>query len=398
MTRARRAAAVLLAGLVLLAAGCGKARQETPSGDAANTEGKLKACFIYVGPVGDYGWSHAHDQARQIVEKELPWLETQYVESVPEGQEASYIDQLVGQGCKVIFSTSFGFMDGTVEAARRHPDVIFAHASGFKRAPNLATYMADFYQVYYLNGLMAGALTKTGKLGYVGAFPIPEVKRHLNAFALGARAVNPNATVSVRWINAWYNPAAAREATEALLAEGVDVIAFTEDSPTVLQVTAEKGALGFAHYSPMYRYAPDHAVSGQLVHWEAIYKDFLQKVHDGTYTSQNLQDVDYWWLLAEGAVEMGAEPGMTINPKFVDALKGVKVNAPDLGEVSAYDLVMKRLEQMKQSPVAFDPFTGPIKDRKGVERVPAGHTLTVDELVTMEWAAEGVVGPWPNEP
>src|SRR2546429_8796330 len=136
-----------------------------------NAQQKLKVGFIYVGPIGDYGWTNAHDVARRMVEQQLP-VETLYVESVPEGKVEPFIDRLVGQGAKVIFTTSFGFMDGTVAAAQRYPNVVFAHASGFKRARNLATYMADFYQVYYLNGLMAGALTKTNKVGYVGAFPI----------------------------------------------------------------------------------------------------------------------------------------------------------------------------------------------------------------------------------
>jgi simple sugar transport system substrate-binding protein len=377
--------AAVLAVVLLAAVGAGYGQQ------------KLKVGFIYVGPIGDYGWTHAHDVGRRIAEQQLP-IQTLYVESVPEGRVEPFIDRLVSQGARVIFTTSFGFMDGTLAAAQRYPNIIFAHASGFKRARNMATYMADFYQVYYLNGLMAGALTRTHKVGYVGAFPIPEVKRHLNAFALGVRAVNPRATVHVRWIFEWFSPAKAKEATQALIAEGVDVFAFTEDTPTVIQEAAKKNLLSFAHYSPMYRFAPRHVVSGQLVHWETIYLDFLRKVLAGKYTPDNLQNVDYWWLLAEKAVELGAEPGMMVNPVFVDALKAVRVRTPDLGTLSVYDLVLRRHAQMSVTPVKFDPFTGPIRDRKGVLRVPAGHTLTVQELITMEWAAPGVVGPWPNEP
>jgi len=358
---------------------------------------KLKVGFIYVGPIGDYGWTNAHDVARRLVEQQLP-VETLYVESVPEGRVEPFIDRLVAQGAKVIFTTSFGFMDGTVAAAQRYPNVIFAHASGFKRARNLATYMADFYQVYYLNGLMAGALTKTNKVGYVGAFPIPEVKRHLDAYALGVRAVNPQATIQVRWLQDWFSPPKAKEATQALIADGVDVFAFTEDSPTVIQESAKKNLLSFAHYSPMYKFAPKQVVSGELVHWETIYLDFLRKVLAGKYSADNLQNVDYWWLLAEKAVEVGAEPGMMINPLFVSRLKAATVKTEDLGTLSVYDLVQRRIAQMSKNPVAFDPFAGPIKDRKGVLRVPAGQTLTVAELTSMEWAAPGVAGPWPGEP
>ncbi len=358
---------------------------------------KLKVGFIYVGPIGDYGWTNAHDVARRIVEQTLP-VETMYVESVPEGQVEPFIDRLVGRGAKVIFTTSFGFMDGTLAAAKRYPNQIFAHASGFKRNPNLATYMADFYQIYYLNGLMAGALTKTNKVAYVGAFPIPEVKRHLDGFALGVRAVNPTATIQVRWLFDWFNPAKAKEATEALIADGADVFAFTEDSPTVVQVAAKKDLASFGHYSPMYRFAPQTIVSGQIVHWETIYLDFLRKVLAGKYTADNLQNVDYWWLLAEKAVEVGADPGMMINPVFVPKLKAARVRTAEFGTISVYDLVQRRYAQMAKAPVAFDPFAGPIKDRKGIVRVPAGHTMTEAELTSMEWAAPGVVGPWPNEP
>jgi basic membrane protein A len=358
---------------------------------------KLKACFVYVGPIGDVGWTFAHNEARLAAEKAIPGLETRYVESVPEGQAMPVIDRLVADGCNVIFTTSFGFMDQTLEAAKKYPEVIFSHASGFKRAPNMATYMADFYQVYYLNGLMAGALTKSGKVGYVGAFPIPELKRHISAFALGVRAVNPRATINVKWINTWFDPAKAREAAEALIAEGNDILAFTEDTATVVQTAAKKKVPSFSHYNSMYKYAPDYVVSGQIVHWEKIYIDFLKKVQNGTYTNKNLQDVDYWWLLREGAVELGAQTGMPINPKFIPALKAAKMTVNGK-QVSVYDRVMQLLKDMSSPKPTFDPFTGPIKDRYGVLRVPAGRTMTVKELNEMKWMAPGVVGLVPDEP
>jgi len=360
-------------------------------------QAKLKVGFIYVGPIGDYGWTNAHDQARKIAEKSLP-IETLYVESVPEAQAEPFIEKLIQQGAKVVLTTSFGFMDGTLAVAKRYPNIIFGHASGFKRNPNMFTYMADFYQVYYLNGLLAGALTKSGKIAYVGAFPIPEVKRHLGAFALGVRAVNPKATVNVRWLFSWFDPAKAKEATEALIAEGADVFAFTEDSPTVVQVAGKKGLPAFGHYSPMQRFAPQTVVSGQLVHWETIYVDFLSKVLAGKYNANNLQNVDYWWLLAEKAVEVGGQFGTPINPLFTSKLQAAQVRTKEFGQISVYDLFNRRLTQMSRKPVAFDPFTGPIRDRKGRLVVPAGKTMSVLELNTMEWAAPGVVGPWPKEP
>jgi len=355
----------------------------------------LKAGFIYVGPIGDLGWSYAHDEARRICEDTFPWLETVYVESVAEGSEGVYIDKLImEEGCDVVFTTSFGFMDGTMISAQKYPDKIFAHCSGFKRNPNMMTYMADFYQIYYLNGLIAGALTKTNKTAYIGAFPIPEVKRHMGAFAVGVREVKPKAEVYARWIYEWFSPTAAKEAAEALIADGCDVFAFTEDSPTIVQVAGEKGLPSFGHYSPMYDFSPEHVVSGQIAHWEAVYLDFLAKVYAGVYTAHNSGDVDYWWLLKEKAVEMGAKPGMLINPAYEDELKEKKVNDPVLGMISVYDLVMKRLEQMSDPSMVFDPFNGPIYDRDGNLKVPEGLRLSVFELTTIDWAVDGIVGPW----
>jgi len=355
----------------------------------------LKVGFIYVGPIGDLGWTYAHDEARRICEDTFPWLETVYVESVAEGNEGLYIDKLiVEEGCDVVFTTSFGFMDGTLISAQKYPDKIFAHCSGFKRNPNMMTYMADFYQIYYLNGLIAGALTKTNKTAYVGAFPIPELKRHMGAFAVGVREAKPKAEVHIRWIYEWFSPTAAKEATEALIADGCDVFAFTEDSPTVVQVAAESGFPSFGHYSPMYQFGPDHVVSGQIAHWEEIYLDFLAKVYAGVYTAHNIADVDYWWLLKEKAVEMGSKPGMLINPVYEDKLKETHIDDPVLGMISVYDLVMKRLEQMSDPSMVFDPFNGPIYDRDGNLKVPEGLRMSVFELTTIDWAVDGIVGPW----
>ncbi|HDN80840.1 MAG: BMP family ABC transporter substrate-binding protein [Chloroflexi bacterium] len=365
---------------------------------------KIKAAWIYVGPIGDYGWTHAHDLGRKYVQDKFgDWLDTVYAESVPEADAARYIDRFIQEEkADVVFTTSFGYMDATIEAGNKYPDKIFFHCSGYKRAKNVGTYFAEFYQLYYLNGLMAGALTKTGKVGYVAAHPIPEVVRHINAFALGVREVNPDATVDVRWLFSWYDPAKAREAAEALISEGVDVLAFTEDSPAVVEVGEEyatqkgKPIYTFAHYSPMLKYGPHSAVSGQLVHWEKIYEDILTKIYIGVYTNENLENVDYWWMLREGAVELGADFGVPINPEFEDDLKAVKVKDPILGEISVYDLVFKRLEQMSEETVLFDPFTGPIKDQDGNLRIEAGRRASHDELWTIDWFVEGIVARIPR--
>ncbi len=367
---------------------------------------KLKIAFVYVGPVGDYGWSHAHDVGRRYVESVFKdKVETYYVESVEEPKVYDVIKRLVGEGYKVIFTTSFGFMDGTLRAAKEFPNVIFFHCSGYERWDNLGTYFADLYQLYYLNGLMAGALTKSGKVGYVAAHPIPEVVRHIDAFALGVKEVNPNAKVYAVWIHAWYDPPKARAAAESLIAQGVDVLAFTEDSPAVVEVAQEYYNRGipvyaFAHYSPMLKFGPDVVVSGQLVRWEAIYEDIVAKVLSGVYTNKNLRNVDYWWLLSEGAVELGGDFGVPINPKHVNLLKDVKVEEKISGEVmSVYDLVMLRLKQMSEPRPAFDPFCAvkePILSQDGKVLVRPGECLGHDELWGIMSFVDNVVGSIPT--
>jgi simple sugar transport system substrate-binding protein len=352
--------------------------------------------FIYVGPVGDAGWTFAHDLGRQKLVEALPNVKTLTVESVAEADAESAVDQLVADGANIIFATSFGYGDGILAAAERYPDVIFGHATGYQRAPNVMTYIAEMYQGYYINGLIAGALTESGLIGYPAAFPIPEVKRHINAFALGALEVNPEAKVEVTWLNAWFAPDAAKEATEALISKGADVFAFTEDTPSVIQTAAAKGFPSFSHYASMYKFSPETVASGQLCNWETIYIDFVSKVLSGEYNSTNLEDVDYVYLMKENALEVGADVGMPINPVYEEALKAKMVNDPELGEISVYDLIMKRIEQLKAGE--FEPFTGPITDRKGNEVYAEGAVATIPELMSLEWAAPNVVGDWDREP
>jgi simple sugar transport system substrate-binding protein len=370
----------------------------SPSTDRSTGEKTIKAGFIYVGPVGDYGWSHAHEMGRQYVVEKFPWLETVYVESVAEGDASRIIDRLVQEEkCDIVFTTSFGYMDDTVAAGERYPDTIFEHCSGFKQTENVGTYFGDLYQAYYLNGLMAGALTKTDKLGYVAAFPTPELIRHINAFALGIKAANPDAEVHVRWTYAWYGPDKAKEAAESLIAEGCDGLAFTEDTPAVVEVGqdhTERGDLiyTFSHYSPMQSYGEDSVVSGQLSNWGVMYEKILQDLYDGNWSNEDL-----WWLMKDGATDLGAEFGQIVNPKFEGALKAVMVDDPDFGNISVYDLVVKRYDQMKDiGRDAFDPYDGPIYDNKGNLQVPAGTMATKDELLSIMYYVDNVVGDIPE--
>jgi len=261
---------VLLAAFAVAVAFAAGGKEKPVSAGGQKT---VKAGFIYVGPVGDLGFTNAHDVGRRYAESKLPWLKTIFVESVPEGDASRFIDRLVQEEkCDVVFTCSYGFMDDTVKAGAKYPNKLFMHCSGYKQAANVGTYFADLYQMYYLDGLMAGALTKSGKVGYVGAFPTPEVVRHIDAYALGVKVTNPKARVEVRWIYSWFDPQKAKEAAEALVAAGVDCLAFTEDTQSVVQVGEEHTKAGkqiytFSHYSPMQKFGTDSCVSGQLVDW-----------------------------------------------------------------------------------------------------------------------------------
>ena len=383
----RIAKGLIIIGLCLIVA----------SGMAFAGDKKLKAGFVYVGPVGDYGWSHAHDVGRKFAESKLPWLETVYIESVAESDSARIIDRFVqGEKVDVVFTTSFGYMDDTVKAGAKYPDKLFMHCSGFKQTPNVGTYFADLYQTYYLNGLMAGAMTKTNKIGYVAAFPIPELIRHINAFALGIKAVNPKAKVHVKWIYAWYGPDKAREAAEALIAEGCDNLAFTEDTPAVIEVGQEHTEKGrqiytYSHYSPMHQYGKDSVVSGQLVDWGVMYVKILQDIYNGTWKKDDL-----WWLIAEKAAILGGSFDNIINPKFVDELKMKMVDTPDFGKISVYDLIVKRYEQMMKGPDVFDPYDGPIKDNTGKLMVKEGTRASKGDLLSIMYYVDGVAGSLPK--
>ena len=367
------------------------------SGMAIAGDKKLKAGFVYVGPVGDYGWSHAHDVGRKFAESKLPWLETVFIESVAESDSARIIDRFIqGEKVDVVFTTSFGYMDDTVKAGAKYPDKLFMHCSGFKQTPNVGTYFADLYQTYYLNGLMAGAMTKTNKIGYVAAFPIPELIRHINAFALGIKAVNPKAKVHVKWIYAWYGPDKAREAAEALIAEGCDNLAFTADTPAVIEVGQEHTEKGrqiytYSHYSPMHQYGKDSVVSGQLVDWGVMYVKILQDIYNGTWKKDDL-----WWLIAEKAAILGGSFDNIINPKFVGELKMKMVDTPDFGKISVYDLIVKRYEQMKKGPDVFDPYDGPIKDNTGKLMVKEGTRASKGDLLSIMYYVDNVAGSIPQ--
>jgi simple sugar transport system substrate-binding protein len=356
---------------------------------------KTKIGFLYVGPITDYGWTHSQELGRLYLEKNLPWVQTSYVESVTDGDIPSYVDQMADQGVKIIFLTSAGFADGAVAVAAQHPDIIFFHVNGYRRAPNLATYAADTYQGGYLEGLLAGALTKTGKIGCVSTSPESSVARATNAFALGVQASNPKATVIVRWLNTYYDPPATKEATETLLSQGVDFLVSGMDSPTVQQVAETRKIPTIGKCDYMADSAPNTLVTGEIYQWGQAYASILEKIHNGTYTNKNLQNTDLWLRLAEKAIVLGYKPGVLLNPAFQDRCKALLVSDGRGGKISVYDLFQKRLAEMSQPVPTFEPFTGPLSDASGKPRISAGRTATQEEMYSMTWRVSGILGNWP---
>ena len=256
------------------------------AGGASAQQKKLKVGFIYVGPVGDHGWSYQHDLGRKAIEKALgDKVETTYVESVPEADSERAIEQLARTGHGLIFTTSFGFMEPTLKVAKKYPNVKFEHATGFKRAPNLATYAAKFHEGRYVIGQIAGKMTKSGTIGYVGAFPIPEVVSGINSYFLGAQSVNPDVKLKVVWANSWYDPAKEADAAKALLDQGVDVLAQHTDSPGSAAGCRGRGKFGFGQASDMERFAPKAQLTAIVDNWADYYVARMKAVLDGTWKS-----------------------------------------------------------------------------------------------------------------
>lgn len=366
----------------------------------------LKAGWIYVGPISDNGWTMMHNLGRETVAKKFKWLDTTYAETVPESEASSYIDNMFENGCDIVFTTSWGYMVDTVKAGEKWPDKILYHCSGgplpYKqithkefKSRNVGFYFNDFYQIYYLNGLMAGALTKTNKLGYVAAFTTSEVVRHLDAFFLGAKEVNPNVTMKVLVTGSWVDPETDAMNAEALIRWGADVIAFTADAPAVISTCQKhyketgKRIYTFSHYGPMKKFGPDVVVSGQLVHWEKWYEDLLLKAR-----SSVAEPWQHWGLAYGGYVELGDDWNEMINPVFVDKLKAVVVKDPILGEKSVYDLILYRYKQFRSEPVSYHVFKGPIYNSNEELKLKSGEIISQDELRWgMNWYIKNIIPP-----
>lgn len=361
------------AAAALLAAACGRQEAPAPKAEARKEEPKqaepLKVGFVYVSPVGDAGWTSQHDAGRRQMEQALAGkVVTTYVEKVPEGADAErVIRDLAAQGNRLIFTTSFGFMNPTIKVAEEFPAVKFEHATGYKSAANVGTYNIRFYEGRYLAGIVAGRMTKTNTLGYVAAFPIPEVLQGINAFTLGARSVNPKVQVRVIWVNSWYDPGKERDAANALIGQGADVLTHHTDSTAVVAAAEEKGRMAVAYHSNMAKFGPKAQIAAVSHHWGAYYTRVAQSVLDGTWKPSNI-----WGGMKDGMIKLEAI-GPSVPKEVVDLVKAKEA-----------DIIAGK----------FHPFTGPIRTNTAKEVITTGH-LTDEQLGRMDFYVEGVVGKVP---
>ncbi len=334
---------------------------------------KVKVGFVYVGPIGDLGWSYQHDQGRLAVEAALgDRVETIYQESVPEGADAERVlTQMALSGAKLIFTTSFGYMDATNAVAAKFPDVKFEHATGYKReTPNVSTYNSRFYEGRAVMGTIAGRMTKSNKIGYIASFPIPEVIQGINASFLHAKKVNPAVEISVVWAYTWFDPAKEADAARALIDQGVDVIlAHTDSTAPLAEAAKTPGIIGFGQASDMADFAPTPRVSSIIDDWAPYYVKRVQALLDGTWTS-----TDTWDGIREGAVGIGA---------ITEAVPAeVKAEAEALAAAIADG--------------SYHTFTGPLNKQDGSVWLAEGATASDADLAGMMFYLEGVTGDIPK--
>ncbi len=365
---------VLLAAAAVLAA-CGKEEPKAPVTAAPAPKGAvadaLKVGFVYVSPIGDAGWTFQHDSGRKEMEKALAGkVTTKYVESVPEGADAErVIRELAQDGYSPIFTTSFGYMNPTIKVAEQFPSTKFDHATGYKTAANVGTYNARFYEGRYLAGQVAGRMTKSNVAGYVAAFPIPEVVMGINAFTRGMRSVNPKAEVKVIWTNSWYDPGREREAAETLISQGADVVTHHTDSTATVQAAEAKKVYAIGYHSDMSKYGPNAHLTAVTHQWGDYYTRTVSAALAGKWKPETV-----WGGIKEGMIRMA--PFNPVVPK----------ETQDLVNKTAADIAAGR----------FHPFTGPIKDSEGKERLAAGIVMDDATLSKMDYYVEGVQGKLPT--
>jgi len=365
---------LMLSLLLIMSAaltGC-TSKDNKNSTPASPTAKKVKVGFIYVGPIGDGGYTYAHDQGRLYLQKELgDKVETIYKENVKEdtAEVDKTCEEMINNGVTVIIGTSFGFMEGMDKSAKKHPEIKYLHCSGYMQETNMTNYFGRDYQVRYLSGIVAGMKTKTNKIGYVAAMNIPEVVRGINAFTLGVLSVNKNAVVKAIWTNTWYDPAKEKEAAKALLDQGVDVIAQHQDTTGPQIAAQEKGVWSIGYNSDMSKAAPDAYMTAPIWNWGPYYVDQVNKIIAGTWKSES-----YW-----GPMEAD-------NSKSIIYLAPLTKVAPQ-GAQEAVDKVKADIISGKNKV-----FVGPIYDNTGTLRVKEGEVMSDKDMLSFDWFVKGVEG------
>ena len=337
----------------------------------AHAGDKLKVGFIYVGPTGDHGWTYRHDIGRQDVEKHFGnKVETTFIESVKYGPDAERaIRMMAKEGADIIFATSFGYMEPMLKVAKEFPNVKFEHATGYKQSANMASYGLRLYQARHVQGVIAGLMTKTNKICYVGAFPIPEVIREINTYYLGAKSVNPDVDIDIVWVNTWYDPGKEAQAAKVMIAEGCDMVAQHTDSPAPLQTAEKAGVLGFGQASNQYKFAPKAQLTATIDNWSPYYIDRVKAVMDGTWKSG-----DYFGHMKDDVVQMAPFTNMPTKVKaFAQEIKDGITNGK------------------------YFAFTGPIKDNTGKLQLKDGEIASDGHLNSMMYYVEGIDATVPGK-
>ena len=372
-----------LAGWSTLAAtaalvGCGKKEEPAPTAAApaasapAPKPAPLKIAFAYIGPVGDGGWTFAHDNGRKAIEKEFgDKVVTSFVEKVPEAADAERVFRdMIGQGNKLIFGTTFGYMEPMLKVANDNKEVKFEHATGYKTAPNMRTYDSRTYEGAYMAGIIAGKMSKAGVLGVVGSIPIPEVIRNINSFTLGAQSVNPKVKTKVVWVNEWFNPPKETEAAQSLINGGADVLFQNTDSSAVLQTAAKNKKFAFGWDSDMTAYAPEAHLASAIINWGPYYVKATKDALEGKWSSGSV-----WWGVKEGAIDV-VSLNAAVPAETQEAVAKVKAGLKDGSFVIWKGPIVGSdgKEVLAKDAVADDKFLGGINFYvKGVEgKVPAG--------------------------
>ena len=331
----------------------------------AYADEKLKVGFIFVGPIGDFGWNHQHDLGRKALEKALgSRVETTYLENVSAGADAERsLEQLVRAGDKLIFATSFGFMDATLKVAGKHPDVFFEHATGYKRANNVSTYSTRDYEGRYIQGQIAAKMSKTGVIGYIGSFPIPQVIANINATMLGAQSVRPDMKVKIIWVNTWFDPGKEADAAKALADQGADVLTQHTDSPAAMQTAEQRKIYAFGESSDMINFGPHSQLTADTDYWGGYYTKRAEDVLSGKWASG-----DTWGGMKDGMVVMAPYSNMPDDVK---------------------KMAMATEESIKSGKL--HPFKCPVvdQDNKTVD-CKGGDHLDDGQILSMNWYVKGI--------